>query len=90
MIGALRAGVVRPGALEHHIDGISKKVLNERLAKLLRYGIVDKQSYPELPPRVEYRITAFGLRLCALLDGVDRLQQELDRADGAQQGPAAP
>ena len=82
VIGALRAGVRRPGALEPRIEGISKKVLNERLAKLLRYGIVTKQVYAELPPRVEYHVTPFGERFCELLDGVEQLQRLLDGDGG--------
>ena len=31
VLGAVRGGVVRPGAIEHAIEGLSKKVLNERL-----------------------------------------------------------
>ena len=79
VIGAVRRGVCRPGALEHSIDGLSKKVLNERLAKRVRYGILDKHSYAEMPPRVEYRITPFGEKFCGLLDGIEALQDELRR-----------
>jgi DNA-binding HxlR family transcriptional regulator len=79
VLGAVRGGVCRPGAMEHAIDGLSKKVLNERLAKLVRFGILDKHAYPEMPPRVEYRLTAFGDRFCGLLDGIDALQREIDR-----------
>ena len=75
---AVREGVARPGALEHRIEGISKKVLNERLAKLVRFGILSKHSYDELPPRVEYRLTHFGQRFCGLLDEVEALQRELE------------
>ena len=77
VIGAVRRGVCRPGAMEHCIEGLSKKVLNERLAKLVRYGILDKRSYAELPPRVEYRFTPFGEKFCGLLDGIEALQREL-------------
>jgi DNA-binding HxlR family transcriptional regulator len=77
VLGAVRAGVQRPGAMEHAIAGLSKKVLNERLAKLLRFGILEKQSYSELPPRVEYRLTAFGRKFCTLLDGIEALQRDL-------------
>lgn len=79
VLGAVRGGVHRPGAMEHAIAGLSKKVLNERLAKLVRYGILDKRSYPELPPRVEYRLTPFGEKFCGLLDGIDALQRDLER-----------
>jgi DNA-binding HxlR family transcriptional regulator len=63
VLGAVRGGVCRPGAMEHAIEGVSKKVLNERLSKLVRFGILEKQAYPELPPRVEYRFTPFGDKL---------------------------
>jgi DNA-binding HxlR family transcriptional regulator len=79
VLGMVRGGVCRPGAMEHAIDGLSKKVLNERLAKLVRFGILDKHAYAEMPPRVEYRLTAFGDRFCGLLDGIDALQREIDR-----------
>ena len=79
VLGAVRGGVCRPGAMEHAIDGLSKKVLNERLAKLVRFGILDKHAYAEMPPRVEYRLTAFGDRFCGLLDGIAALQREIGR-----------
>jgi DNA-binding HxlR family transcriptional regulator len=78
VLGAVRSGVVRPGAIEHAIDGLSKKVLNERLTKLVRLGILAKTSYAELPPRVDYALTPFGERFCGLLDGIDSLQREIE------------
>jgi DNA-binding HxlR family transcriptional regulator len=79
VLGAVRSGVQRPGALEHAIEGLSKKVLNERLSKLVRLGILERQAYAELPPRVEYRFTPFGDKFVRLLDGIDALQREVDR-----------
>jgi DNA-binding HxlR family transcriptional regulator len=76
VLGAVRSGVNRPGAMETAIDGVSKKVLNERLSKLVRFGILEKQAYPEIPPRVEYRLSAFGAKFCGVLDGIDALQRE--------------
>ena len=78
VLGAVRGGVCRPGAMEHAIDGLSKKVLNERLNKLVRFGILEKHAYPELPSRVEYRFTPFGDKFCAVLDGIEALQREID------------
>ena len=52
-------------------------MLNERLVKLVRFGILDKASYPEMPPCVEYRITDFGREFARLLDEVDRLEQRI-------------
>ena len=79
VLGAVRGGVRRPGAMEHAIEGLSKKVLNERLNKLVRFGILEKRAYPEVPPRVEYRFTPFGDKFCGVLDGIEALQREIDR-----------
>jgi DNA-binding HxlR family transcriptional regulator len=77
VIALVRDGVHRPGAMEHAIDGLSAKVLNERLVKLMRFGILEKSSFPEVPPRVEYHLTAFGREFANLLDQVDQLEQQL-------------
>lgn len=74
----IRQGINRPGQLQRTAEGLTTKVLNERLAKLMRFGIVEKQSYGEVPPRVEYRLTAFGQRLSSILDQVESLQAEFD------------
>lgn len=73
----VRAGVNRPGAMEHAVPGLSAKVLNERLRKLMHYGILDKRAFPEIPPRVEYSFTEFGSKFVALLDGIEKLEREL-------------
>ena len=78
VLGRIRDGVQRPGEIERAIEGLSKKVMNERLRKLQRYGIVEKRVFPEVPPRVEYRLTAFGKKFAKVLDGIERLQGELD------------
>lgn len=70
----------RPGALERHIDGISTKVLSERLRKLTAYGLLLKHSFPEVPPRTEYSLTASGSKLIRIL----RQIKELDTEMGAQ------
>ena len=77
VLGLVHRGVRRPGAMEHAIPGLTAKVLNERLRKLMKYGIIDKTSFPEIPPRVEYMLTDFGTRFLAILDQIDKLQDEL-------------
>lgn len=71
----IREGVNRPGAMTRVVDGLSTKVLNERLSELLNFGIVNKISYPEIPPRVEYEFTEFGLRFIRILDTIDELEK---------------
>jgi len=86
VLGLVRDGVVRPGAMEHAVPGLSAKVLNERLRKLVRFGILEKQAYPEIPPRVEYSLTEFGAKFAAILDGVATLEQELARERAPRAG----
>jgi DNA-binding HxlR family transcriptional regulator len=83
VLAGVRAGTRRPGALEHSLPGLTAKVLNERLRKLVRYGILERTQFPEIPPRVEYTLTPFGTRFAVLLDGVAELQREIDGAGGA-------
>lgn len=77
VLRAVRGGIRRPGALERAIPGISTKVLNERLAKLVRLGLLERTAFPEVPPRVEYALTGAGERLARLLDELERLEAEL-------------
>lgn len=86
VLGLVRSGTRRPGAMEHSIEGLTAKVLNERLRKLMRYGILDKTVYPEIPPRVEYGLTPFGQHFIGLLDQIDALQKELDLAQTPEHG----
>jgi DNA-binding HxlR family transcriptional regulator len=73
----IRDGTIRPGAMQRAVPGLSTKVLNERLRKLLRYGIIDKLVFPEVPPRVEYRLTEYGRKFDALIENIDTLQDWL-------------
>ncbi len=77
VLSQVRSGTNRPGAMVRSTDGLTTKVLNERLAKMLRFGIVEKVSYPEVPPRVEYHLTDFGRRFLRVVDEVESLQREL-------------
>lgn len=84
VLGLVREGVCRPGAMEHALPGLSKKVLNERLRKLVRFGVLAREAYAEVPPRVEYRLTGFGEKFAGLMDGVEKLQAEIDSDGGGE------
>jgi len=77
VIELIQKGVNRPGKMEHAIEGLSTKVLNERLRKLLHFGVIEKRVFSETPPRVEYYLTDFGLRFADILDSIHALQKEL-------------
>lgn len=51
----------RYGELRKSIPDVSEKVLIQELKALIEIGVVEKQSYNEVPPRVEYRLTQKGL-----------------------------
>lgn len=77
VLGLVRSGIHRPGQMERAVPGLSKKVLNERLRKLQRFGILARRAYREVPPRVEYRLTPFGEKFAGLMDAVEALDREL-------------
>jgi DNA-binding HxlR family transcriptional regulator len=76
VLALVKNGVHRPGAMEHATGGLSAKVLNERLRKLMRYGILEKRAFDELPPRVEYHFTRFGLRFGQIIEDIERLERD--------------
>jgi DNA-binding HxlR family transcriptional regulator len=78
VLRAVAQGVNRPGALERHIDGISAKVLGDRLRHFTRAGLFERVQFSEIPPRVEYRLTTFGQKFMRLLKEVERLQAEIN------------
>jgi DNA-binding HxlR family transcriptional regulator len=79
VLRAVARGVNRPGALERHIEGISPKVLSDRLRHFTRARIFERVQFPEIPPRVEYRLTDFGKKFLKLLKEAEKLQAELNR-----------
>jgi DNA-binding HxlR family transcriptional regulator len=78
VLGLVRGGTRRPGAMQRSIEGLTTKVLNERLRKLMHFGILEKRAYPEIPPRVEYHLTQFGRKFTRLIDDIERLQAGMD------------
>ncbi len=72
----IRQGICRPGLMERSIEGLTTKVLNERLRKLTRYQIIQRHAYHEIPPRVEYYLTPFGEKFVSILDELAALDEE--------------
>ncbi len=80
VLKAIADNVTRPGKLERHIEGISKKVLSERLRKLTDYGLIQKHAFAEVPPRTEYSLTENGKKLICIIDQVKTLDMEMKNA----------
>jgi DNA-binding HxlR family transcriptional regulator len=67
LVHDLSEGPRRFSELEHSCAGISPRTLSERLRALEDDGVVERHSYPESPPRVEYRLTAKGEALLPII-----------------------
>ena len=77
VLGLIRSGVVRPGAIKRALPGLSTKVQNDCLQRMLFFGIIQRTSFPEVPPRVEYSLTGMGGKFITILDAIQALQREL-------------
>jgi DNA-binding HxlR family transcriptional regulator len=68
VIRDLAASECRFCELERSLRGISPRTLSLRLRALEEHGIVKRQTYPEVPPRVEYTLTEKGRALVPLIE----------------------
>ena len=82
--------VQRYSDLEKLIPGISQKMLAQQLRRLEADGIVARKLYPQVPPKVEYRLTEWGQSLCPALDALLKWAERRDSgANPAQPKGAA-
>jgi DNA-binding HxlR family transcriptional regulator len=63
ILSQLAAGPMRTAEIRRGVEGVSEKMLIQTLRKLESFGLVSRRSYPELPPRVDYRLTPLGRSL---------------------------
>jgi DNA-binding HxlR family transcriptional regulator len=70
VIGQLAAGTMRFVELRRAVDGISQKMLTSTLRDLERDGLVKRQLYASVPPKVEYSLTALGGSLINKMQGL--------------------
>jgi DNA-binding HxlR family transcriptional regulator len=67
ILKAIADGHCRFGALQKEVTGISPRTLSQRLEHLVNEQILNKKSYNEIPPRVEYALTKKGSDLIPVL-----------------------
>ncbi|MEH6790439.1 winged helix-turn-helix transcriptional regulator [Parasphingorhabdus sp.] len=62
--------ILRFSELERAIPAVSQKMLIQQLRQMEADGMVSRTIHPEVPPRVEYRLTDWGQALCPALDAL--------------------
>jgi len=70
LVRDLAEGCTRFCELERSLQGISPRTLSLRLRALEEEGIVERQTFAEVPPRVEYALTEKGRALLPIIDGM--------------------
>ncbi len=73
-----RDGPLRFGVLRRRLDGISSKVLTERLRLLESEGLIYRQHNPTIPPEVTYGLTQNGNELGDALDALEAVARRWD------------
>lgn len=68
ILDAVARGITRPGQMQRELDGLTAKILNERIDKLERYGVIVRERQDQIVPHTEYRLTQRGNELVRLLD----------------------
>ena len=92
VIRDLAAGRTRFCELERSLEGISPRTLSLRLRALEEEGMVERHTFPEVPPRVEYSLTAKGRALLPLIEDMRRYGREWlpERCGGGEQSERPP
>ena len=60
ILAAIYQDANRFGAMRKAIPSITKQMLTQQLRELERDGLIDREIFPEIPPRVEYTLTKYG------------------------------
>ena len=71
VIPLLARGAMRNAELMRAIEGISQKMLTQTLKRLEEYNLVLRNDYGEVPPRVDYRLSALGKSLADVICTLD-------------------
>ncbi|MFF1719804.1 winged helix-turn-helix transcriptional regulator [Streptomyces sviceus] len=70
IVEALGERTLRFSELRNEVEGVSHKMLTQNLRMLERYGLVEREVHPTVPPRVEYTLTKPGQALRATVDSM--------------------
>lgn len=76
VVGAI--GPARYGEIEEMFDGVSSSTLSTRFDELVEAGILSREQYAEIPPRVEYELTKTGEEISCHLKPLLKWAEEID------------
>ncbi|MGI6070933.1 MAG: winged helix-turn-helix transcriptional regulator [Blautia sp.] len=85
----LLSGTKRFGELKKSIGGVSQKVLTAQLRDMEGNGLLNRKVYAEVPPRVEYTLTALGYSLKPILDAMWTWGEGFQAQNAEESGPTA-
>lgn len=71
---------LRFGEISARIPAISRKVLTEQLKELERDGLISREQFNEIPPKVEYCVTEFGKSLKNVLAQMEQWGTEIGKS----------
>ncbi len=77
VLAQVSGGNVRPGGIRRACEGLSGRVVDQRLHRLTRFGLLRRTVQPGRPLRVEYALTELGRRFVTVLRGIERLQDDV-------------
>ncbi|MFA5347904.1 MAG: helix-turn-helix domain-containing protein [Methanoregula sp.] len=72
---------IRFSDIMQRLDGISPKTLADVLKELRKENLIHRESFPEIPPRVEYSLTEDGKQLCEAVLPLIRWPEKRDTID---------
>lgn len=79
IIHHLLEGTQRFSELARRLHGVSARTLTRQLRELEEAGVIDRYVHQQIPPRVDYSLTALGRKLTPILDAMHQWGQELER-----------
>lgn len=72
LLNAISMDVKRPSEMLRLFPGATRRVLNVQLKELEGHGMIEKKTYPQLPPKVEYSLTKIGWSLMPIIDAMNQ------------------
>lgn len=72
ILWSLRNKAKRFSDIKEEVLGITQKMLTQQLKEFVRDGLATRKSYPEIPPRVEYKLTDYGKSVIPVLEAMNK------------------